>query len=309
MDYGLILKGIGALSLIGAIAAAMLALASRRFHVDVDERVENIFEVLPGANCGACGNPSCFAVAESIADGTKPISACVAGGANVVDAIADVMGVEPVGVETVVSVRHCGGGSRASRRYEYAGATSCNSQAKLAGGGLSCAAGCLGLGDCAAACPFDAITMDDRGLPVIDPAKCTGCEICVPECPRGVLETVRADAPVVVRCGAHTKAKQRKADCPVCCIACKKCEKECPEDAIHVVDLLAVIDYEKCTGCGVCVDVCPQRCIDLTPRASGRPAAATDGKGPDVPGFSPRRPEPVGAPSADEPRAVADGAS
>ena len=72
----------------------------------------------------------------------------------------------------------------------------------------------------------------------------------------------------------------------MCCIACKKCEKECPSDAIHVIDMLAVVDYEKCTGCGTCVSVCPQNCIDLyTSSVVSSPAA--DGRGKDVAGFAP----------------------
>lgn len=41
------------------------------------------------------------------------------------------------------------------------------------------------------------------------------------------------------------------------CTACKVCEKNCAHDAIHVTDKkVAVIDYEKCVGCGQCVAVC-----------------------------------------------------
>jgi uncharacterized Fe-S center protein len=42
------------------------------------------------------------------------------------------------------------------------------------------------------------------------------------------------------------------------CTACKICEKNCAHDAIHVVKdkKIAVIDYDKCIGCGQCVAVC-----------------------------------------------------
>ncbi|HOG01284.1 MAG TPA: 4Fe-4S binding protein, partial [Clostridia bacterium] len=49
--------------------------------------------------------------------------------------------------------------------------------------------------------------------------------------------------------------------CAAGCIACRRCEKECPEGAIRMENELAVIDYDKCTGCGRCVEVCPTRCI------------------------------------------------
>lgn len=283
MDLMVVIRAVGALSVIGLLAAVLLATASRKFHVEVDPKIEAIFEALPGSNCGACGNPSCFAVAEMIAAGEKPANTCVAGGQSVADAIAALTGEGTCEFKAVVSARHCGGGVNAARAYVYSGVMSCAAANKLAGGPLACTAGCIGFGDCERACPFGAIAMDERGLPVIDVHKCTGCGICVRECPRGtidLLQLVPDAAPVVVRCNAHTKAKERKAACSVCCIACKKCERECPSDAIHVVDMLAVVDYEKCTGCGTCVSVCPQKCIDLYGRGAAVDAVASDGAGP-----------------------------
>jgi Na+-translocating ferredoxin:NAD+ oxidoreductase RNF subunit RnfB len=289
MDFILIAKAIGALSLIGLATSIVLSTAARRFHVEVDPKVEAIFEALPGSNCGACGNPSCFTVAEAMATGEKPVTTCVAGGQAVADAVAAITGVGACELKAVVSSRHCGGGVNAVKSHVYAGITSCAAASRLAGGPLACSAGCIGFGDCFRACPFDAISMDERGLPVIDLVKCTGCGICVRECPRGqiaLLEMAPEMAPVLVRCNAHDKVKGRKANCTMCCIACKKCEKECPSDAIHVIDMLAVVDYEKCTACGTCVEVCPQKCIDHHGRGSGASALATDGEGPD---FAPER--------------------
>lgn len=266
--------------MIGLATSAVLSTAARRFHVEVDPRVEEVASVLPGSNCGACGNPSCFAVAEGIVAGELPPNSCVAGGQSCALAIGEIVGAAAGEVVAVVSARHCGGGSACARTYGYAGVRSCTAASKLAGGPIACSYGCIGFGDCARACPFDAIAMDERGLPVIDLAKCTGCAICVRECPRGqitLLEMLPEKAPVVVRCSAHDKVKGRKANCAMACIACKKCERECPHDAIHVVDMLAVVDYEKCTGCGTCVEVCPQKCIDLYGRDND--AVGADGAG------------------------------
>lgn len=282
MDTALVMKAVGALGFLGLVASSVLAVASKRFWVEVDPRVEQIFSVLPGSNCGACGNPSCFATAEGMAAGELAPTACVAGGQEVADAVAELLGVEKCEVAAVVVVRACGGGKAAVRAYDYHGVPSCAAAARLAGGPLECQWGCLGFGDCARACPFGALSVDERGLPVVDLGLCTGCGVCVQACPRGatrLLALVAENAPVAVRCCAHSKPKDRKAACPRCCIACKKCERACASDAIHVVDGVAVVDYARCTGCGECVRVCPQQCIDVFGRGAEVDAAASDGAG------------------------------
>ncbi len=40
------------------------------------------------------------------------------------------------------------------------------------------------------------------------------------------------------------------------CTGCRVCEKFCSQDAIHVTNKKAAIDYDKCIGCGQCVAVC-----------------------------------------------------
>ena len=290
MDFGLIIKAVLALSGIGLLAGVMLSTASRKFHVEVDERVESVLGALPGANCGACGNPSCFSAAEAIVAGKQPVTACVAGGQDVATTVAGLMGEAAPDLDVVVSVRHCGGGTHAARRFDYSGLDSCIAASRLAGGDLTCLRGCFGYGDCVRACPFDAMTLDDRGLPVIDLDKCTGCRVCVGECPRGstgLLEVIPENGAVAVRCSSHDRPKDRKAYCSMCCIACKKCEKACPAEAIRVIDLLAVVDYEKCIACGQCVAVCPQKCIDITGRQALARADEIDGCAGDVEGFAP----------------------
>jgi len=94
-----------------------------------------------------------------------------------------------------------------------------------------------------------------------------------------------ASAPVraVVRCSAGTKdkinstsyhgvASCREAQmitsvigCPYGCMGYGDCQKACEFDAIHVIDGLAGVDYEKCVGCGACVKACPRELIELRP--------------------------------------------
>jgi electron transport complex protein RnfB len=287
----LVLFAVAALVLIGVITVLLLGTAAQKFHVDVDPRVQHILDVLPGANCGACGHPGCFAAAEAIAEGKAPVTTCVAGGQDVADHVAGIMGADKCEIEKVVSCRHCGGGINSVKAYEYGGVRSCNAVAKLAGGSTLCPYGCFGFGDCVQACPFDAMSLDERGLPVIDLSKCTGCGICITECPRGksgdLLELVPDDGMVVVRCSSRDKVKTRRDYCSKSCIACKKCERACPSYAIHVIDMLAIVDYEKCTGCLACVAVCPQFCIDVTGRGTKRPASVTDGVAGAFDGFAP----------------------
>lgn len=290
MDWAVMMKAVAALGVMGVGAGVLLATAAKAFHVEVDPRVEAVFGLLPGANCGACGRASCFAVAELMAEGHVEPNACVAGGPSVTEAVCGILGRDAETGVAVVSSRQCGGGNAVRTVYEYSGIASCKAAARLAGGTIACPAGCLGLGDCAVACPFEAMVMDGRGLPVIDPEKCTGCGICLVECPRGqsgLLKTLPDSVAIFVRCASHEKAKDKRSYCPVSCIGCKKCERECAYDAIRVEDNLAQVDYAECVGCGVCVSVCPQKCIDLAAGPRRVPPSMTEGKGPDVPGFAP----------------------
>ena len=61
-----ILNSVLVLGTLGLIFGAILAYASKKFAVDVDERVESILDVLPGANCGGCGFPGCGGLANAI---------------------------------------------------------------------------------------------------------------------------------------------------------------------------------------------------------------------------------------------------
>ena len=251
------------MGVVGAFFALVLAYASNVFAVDTDPRAEAIEEILPGANCGACGFSGCSGFAEGVVTGKAEVSGCPVGGANVANAIAEVMGIAaPADVKRKVAQLLCAGDcEQAKNRAEYNGVADCRA-ALLAGGGVKmCTYGCLGFGSCAVACPFGAISMDEKDLPVVDEDLCTGCGICVEACPRDLFQLVEEQQGVHIRCRSFARGKEVRQACAVGCIGCRRCARECPEEAIEMVDNLAVINYEKCTNCGACAAVCPTNTI------------------------------------------------
>ena len=172
----------------GLMISVILALASKIFYVYVDPKILAVEEELPGANCGGCGLPGCSANAEAIVAGTSPPNSCVAAGSEVAEAIAAIMGVKIEAQEPDIARPGCYFGVQAAdTKYTYDGLDDCRAVALLGGGMKVCSIGCLGLGTCARACPFDAITMGPEGLPVVDEAKCTGCGTCERVCPKHII--------------------------------------------------------------------------------------------------------------------------
>jgi len=243
------------LGVLGLLFGFGLFVASRVFRVHVDPRVGRLQNALPGSNCGACGFAGCSGFAKAIVHGSADVAGCIPGGEHVAHLVADIMGVEAKEVEKRVAVLHCNGRDIPDK-YVYEGVMTCQAANLLFGGPKECPYGCIGFGDCAKACPFDALHMVD-GFPVVDEAKCTSCGKCVAACPKGLFELVSLARLVHIRCESRDKGKDVRRYCKVGCIACKKCETVCKFDAVHVEDNLAVIDYEKCTSCGMCVKECP----------------------------------------------------
>jgi RnfABCDGE-type electron transport complex B subunit len=269
-------KAILALAGLAFLFGVLLAIASIRFRVETDPRVDEVMDVILGSNCGACGYPGCLPAAEAVVAGAAPVDVCVAGGREVAEAVARVMGVPLEMTERRVALVHCKGGlSESVPKALYQGISSCAAADKIAGGGKACSYGCLGLGTCRDVCPVNAIIIDPDHRRWVDRSRCTGCGLCVEACPRGLIELVPRDQEVLVVCNSRDKGGTAKKICSVACTGCKKCEKVCEADAIHVEDNLALIDYDKCTGCGNCIDVCP---TDVIVRVM--PAVATKKKQP-----------------------------
>ena len=259
---------------IGFVLAVVLTFASKIFFVPVDETVAKLRAELPGANCGACGFAGCDDYANALgADPSVGTGKCPVGGAALAEALAAVLGVEADSSEPQVAVVMCNGHNDAAKTLmEYQGLKTCKAAKQLFGGLSACPYGCMGLGDCAAACPYGAIQICN-GVAVVNRELCVGCGICAKQCPNSVIRIAPAKNKVVVQCNSKDKGAVARKNCSNACIGCMKCTKVCKFDAITVENNLAFIDPEKCKNCGLCAKECPTGAI-INMRAKRKPAEA-----------------------------------
>lgn len=268
-----------AVGAMGLVFGLMLAFAAKAFHVQVDERVQAIWEILPHVECGACGYVGCAPYAKGIIEKNDAINKCAPGGSGVVEKIAAILGVEASADEPKISRLKCQGcEDHCPTDSNYVGAADCSSAALAAGGYKKCPHSCLGYGDCANACPFNALYMGQDGLPKVIEDACTGCNNCKAACPKDLFEMVPISRRTIIRCENKQNAIESGKVCATACIACNKCVKACTYDAIDIVNNLAVIRYEACTDCGECAPVCPTKVIfdgaaDLRTLAGGAAAS------------------------------------
>jgi len=231
---------------LGFILAGVLAFANRKLQVEEDPRIDDVEEMLPGTNCGACGSPGCRAFAENCVAGKANPSQCTVSPKDMVEFIANYLGVEAGDSEKLVARLACAGGNHVARmRAEYSGMGSCRAAAVAGGGGKACSWGCLGLGDCEKSCGFDAIHMDRHGLPVVDEAKCVACNDCVVACPLDLFSLHPVSHKLWVACKSLAEGDEALADCEVACTGCARCAMDAPEGLIQIKNNLAVVDYEK----------------------------------------------------------------
>ncbi len=258
----MVLWAVGSMLVLGVLFGLGLVIAARKFSVEEDPRVGAVEDELPGINCGACGYAGCHAYAEAVV-ASEDVALCVPGGPEVARTLADLLGVELGAVQKLRAVVHCqGGASRCGDRFDYAGEQDCRAAHITSGGPKACIYGCLGFGSCAAACPYDAIAMNEERLPVIDPDKCTACGICVRTCPRDLISLLPYRYNIYLGCSSHDRGKAVSGICPVGCIACRRCVKEDPHEAIEMVDDLPVLDQAKADGeFARAAEVCPMNCF------------------------------------------------
>ncbi len=252
---------IAAMAALGLIFGLLLAYALKIFGIEVDPTISFIIAKLPGSNCGACGKAGCAGFAEALKKGETMPSGCAVSNEEARISIAQILGIDYNPKVKTFPTLLCNGGKRAKDKYIYRGIRSCKAASLVFGGQKACAFGCLELGDCVDACPFEAITMGSDGLPVVDPNKCTACGKCVAACPKKLFELTPIDKYYYVKCSSTDPGAIVTKVCSVGCIACRKCEKACPIGAIKVENNLAKIDYGKCQTIGKCFEVCPTKVI------------------------------------------------
>lgn len=246
---------------IGIFCGAALGVVSRFFGVKEDPRVEQVLELLPGANCGACGLAGCADYARAIVLNNASANLCTPGGAGTAEKIAGFLGVKVELRERQVAIVLCqGGNAEAQRKFIYNGVADCASATLVAGGDKACSYGCLGLGSCARVCPVGAIEITSNGLAVVHPELCIGCAKCVSICPRQLIRMVPESAEFHILCRNRDKGPVVRKFCSVGCIGCTLCAKAAP-DSIKMEGPLAVMDYAKPLSDPVVMAKCPKKTI------------------------------------------------
>lgn len=267
--------------------AYVLGWANRAFHVEVDPRIDRVNEALPGANCGGCEYVGCNEYAEAVVLADEAVDKCTVGGESCAAEIAEILGVEVQQSWPARPVVHCGAHrEQRLQRADYRGEKTCAS-ANLIAGVQGCTYGCLGFGDCAAACPFDAIG-DVDGLATVDYDKCTGCQACARVCPRNIISIVpfKAETMLAITCSNKDFGKDVKAVCKVGCLGCKACQRA--SDLFTVENNVSRIDYDQydpsqLDDLHVALDKCPTKRIVVIGKPSEKDlAAAADQEAPAI---------------------------
>lgn len=149
------------LTLLGLVLGLLLGIASRVLKVERSHLVEEIEQLLPGTQCGQCGNPSCAAAAQAVAAGELSANFCPPGGRSVAEAIAEKLGIA-LDLNGIVDE-----GPKVARINESL---------------------CIGCTRCFKVCPTDAILGTAKHMHVVFSDACTACGKCESVCPTECIQ-------------------------------------------------------------------------------------------------------------------------
>lgn len=252
---------------VGIVFGFILAVANKKFAMEVNPLIHEVEEVLPKGQCGACGFAGCANYAEAVVLNPEVApNLCVPGKEAVAKLVAELTGKAAEKVEPRIAHIRCRGtGDKAVLSYNYKGVKDCRAASMVQGGPKGCKNGCVGFGSCVEACHFGAMSMGESGLPIVDKKKCTGCAACEAACPKNVIQMISANAKVKVDCNSKDKGAIARKLCSAACIGCGICAKNCSYGAIEVKNNLAVVDHkicmEKCSD-ATCIAKCPTGAIN-----------------------------------------------
>lgn len=71
-----IIKAVIIMLVLGGVIGMLLGVAGKKLYVEPDTRVEDVLAMLPGYNCGGCGNPGCAGMADKLVSGDSKIDQC-----------------------------------------------------------------------------------------------------------------------------------------------------------------------------------------------------------------------------------------
>ena len=259
MSIVIAIAALGGLTLLLAI---MLIVANKKLFVYEDPRIDKVEDMLPHANCGACGYPGCRPFAEALVLKKSLPGKCTVSSDEGRQSIAEFLGVALGAEEKQVARLACAGGMNvAINRAQYIGVQSCQAANLVSGGGKGCFWGCLGHGDCESVCDFDAITMNEHGLPIVDIEKCTACGDCVEVCPKDLFSLQPISHKLWIACKNLEQGEAILEDCQVGCTACGKCAMDAPGELITMKNNLPVINYSESHNTQKPIQRCPTGAI------------------------------------------------
>lgn len=166
----LVFVAIAALVVLSLIFGAILGFANVRFKVEGNPVVDQIDQLLPQTQCGQCSYPGCRPYAVAIAEGGESINKCPPGGESTIQAIADLLGVEPEPLDA----EH--GEEKESKMVAVIREDEC-----------------IGCTKCIQACPVDAILGAAKQMHTVIEDECTGCDLCLDPCPVDCIDMLPVD--------------------------------------------------------------------------------------------------------------------